>query len=234
MMGYPISKDLKRFVRVSSYTIGTRLYITSFGDDIAGETRGDGAGMYASRDTAGESSTEIQFLDWYEIGGGGVMWDGAENGDWVTFEIVAPATTVTPNGSGTGNCNVVSGVVVPAEGDGDYDIDLSEGSSDPVPLIQSGGYWNWSYPDTGLGQVTAAPAADGDCNLVAAPLTLTRYMNRRYLFGDSRLENCVYWGVDPSKMLPHWKAKITVHNEGGSHTVKVWGKLVGARVKNCD
>lgn len=223
--------DKKTYVRASSYTLGTRLYITGRGDD-----RNDGVGkgerFEHQQSTAGDSDwLSWGFNDWIEMGGGGLEFMNAELGDWVTMDLMAPASVVTVNSAGEGNCNIhpTYGILIPAAGDGAYDIDLSEGSSAPVPLLTTGGLWNWSYPDTGLGQVIAAPSADGNCNLVPQDYPIHTYVQEVGILGNGTL-NFTYPGIDPTRILPQWRFNCRVHNEVGGHDLEVAWKIVCARM----
>jgi hypothetical protein len=64
------------------------------------------------------------------------------NDEW-DFSIHMAATEVVENLGGTGNCNVVDGyIVVPAAGDGAYDVDLS--AAVPVPA-DGDGCWDYDF-----------------------------------------------------------------------------------------
>jgi hypothetical protein len=159
------------------------------------------------------------------------MWyQNAEFGDYATFRLYAPATTITPNGSNEGNCNVhpTYGILIPAAGDGAYDIDLVTADAF-IPLITSGGMWRWSYPDTGLGECEAAPNGDGNCNLVPAAVPIHTYVADVRMLGDGEL-NVTFPGVDPTRFLPHWKMALRLFNHDGAHTINIVWELEVARM----
>ena len=224
----PETSDHKQYVRASAYTLGTRLYIAGVGDH---RTNGVGKGQrfemqYSSQGLS--SWTEFQFNDWVELGGGGMWYANALFGDYVTFRMFAPATAITPN-EGSGNCNVhASGILLPAGGDGTHDVDL-ETADAFIPLITSGGYWNWSYPDTGLGTCVAAPAGDGNCNLVPAEVSIHTYVADVGIIGDGYL-NVTFPGVDPTRFLPHWKMAARIYNAAGTQNVQLTWELEVARM----
>lgn len=223
--------DKKTYVRASSYTLGTRLYITGRGDDRSSGV-GKGPRFELAQSAMGSSDwVTWQFNDWIEMGGGGLEFVNAQLGDWVTMQLVAPASAITPNGSNEGNCNIhpTYGILIPAAGDGAYDIDLSAGSEAPVPLLTTGGLWTWSYPDTGLGQVTPAPSADGNCNLVPQAYPIHTYVQEVGILGDSAL-SFTYPGIDPTRILPQWQFSCRIHNAAGSHDLEASWKIVCARM----
>lgn len=156
------------------------------------------------------------------------MWyAGGVLGDYVAFRMYAPATAITPN-PGSGNCNVhPSGILIPAVG-GDYDVDL-ETSDAFIPLISTGGFWTWSYPDTGRGTISPAPNGDGNCNLVPAVIPIHTYVADVRLLGTNYL-NVTFPGVDPTRFLPQWKMGCRVFNVDGQHTIQLIWELEVARM----
>ena len=117
--------------------------------------------------------------------------------------------------------------MIPAAG-GDYDVDL-ETADACVPLITSGGYWNWSYPNTGCGTVEAAPSGNGNCNLVPAEIAIHTYVADVGILGDGFL-NVTYPGVDPTRFLPQWKMACRIYNCDGAHTIQLTWELEVARM----
>jgi len=222
----PKTTDKKRFTRSSAYTLGTRLYIAGCADDRANGL-GKGTRFQLAHAVDGLSDwVSWSFNDWVELGGGGMWYLNAVFGDFVTFRLVAPATVITPT-PGSGNCNVhPSGILIPAAGDGDYTVDL-EAADAFVPLLQSGGYWNWSYPDTGLGVCVPAPAGDGNCQLVPAIVPVHTYVADVGIIGDGYL-NVTFPGIDPTRIPPQWQMQCRIHNNGGEHNVQLtWELEVG-------
>lgn len=225
----PETTDRKKYVRSSAYSLGTRLYITGVGDH---RTNGLGKGprFELEHDESGLSDWyPFFFNDWVELGGGGMWYKNGSFGDYVTFRLYAPATAIVPNGGGVGNCNLhESGILLPAAGDGAYDVDL-ETADAFVPLMMTGGYWNWSYPDTGLGVCTPAPNGDGNCNLVPAEYAIHTYVADVGILGDGYL-NVTFPGVDPTRFLPQWRMAARVYNCDGSHNIQLTWEIEVARM----
>ena len=223
----PETLDKKKYVRASAYSLGTRLYITGVGDDRTNGT-GKGVRFEYEHDTQGLSAwKEFQFNDWVELGGGGMWYKNALFGDYVTFRMFAPATTIVEN-AGAGNCNVhESGILIPAEG-GSHNVDLT--TSDAfVPLITTGGYWNWSYPDTGRGSCAAAPNGDGNCNLIPSEVAIHTYVADVGILGDGYL-NVTFPGVDPTRFLPQWKMACRIYNKAGTQNIQLTWEMEVARM----
>lgn len=212
----PLSPDGSPFTAPCIFPAGVYLYFAGAGDDVANGKRGEGTAFVASKDASGDATVEWQFCDLVLMAGGSATVAGAELGDYASLEVIAPATAVVPNGTNTGNCNVVSGVIVPAAGDGAYDVDLDEAV--PVPALQAdgsyAGYWDWSKPLVGKGEITASETpGSAHWHLIAAELTLTRYANRLALLGSGELEFTIP-AIEPKAQLPQWKGRLTLHNGG--------------------
>lgn len=222
------STDSKQYVRSSAYTLGTRLYVAGCGDHRTNGT-GKGQRFENQHSSSGLSSwLSFQFNDWVELGGGGMWYENAVFGDYVTFRMYAPATEIVAN-AGSGNCNVhESGILIPADDDGSHDVDL-ETEDKFVPLIVENGYWDWSYPDTGCGTCTPVPNGKGNCNLVPSEFPIHTYVADVGILGDGSLD-VTFPGVDPTRFLPQWKMAMRIYNTDGSHTISVVWELEIARM----
>lgn len=225
----PKTTDEKQIVRISSYTLGTRLYMASRSDDRT-NGRGKGPRMELSRSFDGTSDwLTCKFNDWIEMGGGELTFKGAVLGDWVTMKMKAPATVITPS-PGTGNCNVhpTAGILVPAPlNDGAYTVDLTT-ADQCIPILSSGGLWKWTYPNEGCGTFSIADG-DGNCHLVPAAIEIHTYVQELGLLGDGHL-TFTYPGIDPTRIPPQWEFATRLHNEGGNHTVEVAWTMICARM----
>lgn len=224
----PQTSDGKPIQRSSAYALGTRLYIAGCGDHRSNGV-GKGPRFQLQHGASGFSEWyDFQFNDWVELGGGGMWYKDAVFGDYVAFRLYAPATEIVPN-AGAGNCNVhASGILIPASGNGSHDVDL-ETADKFVPLITSGGYWNWNYPDTGLGSCEPAPNGDGNCNLVPAVYPIHTYVADVGILGDGYL-NVTFPGVDPTRFIPQWKMSTRLYNVDGAHTVQIVWEVEVARM----
>jgi hypothetical protein len=199
-------------------------YFAGCGDDPnASPGRGEGPLFLEGWDSAPGSPAnktfEFGFNDWIYIAGGDIYWTNGLPGDCVSFSMHCPASVVTPNGGGTGNCNIVSGVIVPAAGDGAYDLT----TGNPLPAYDSdgqpNGYWDWSEPDEGKGTITPNPGS-GNCNLIAAQYPLVNWVARLPLIGDGAL--VLTPETKARKVYPHWRFRLDLHNAGNSTVQLAW------------
>lgn len=214
------TSDGKMVVMPSLFPGGVYFYTTGRGDDVESDPpeRGTGTRFEAHLTSAGASSVTFQFMDWVYLAGGGLSFINCVQGDYISITIVAPASTVTPSAGGnTGNCNVVSGVIVPAAGNGAYNVDLT--TAVPIPAFNdvtgvSSGYWDWSQPDTGFGTITASSTpGSAKWHLLAASRDLVRFINERAMLGS--VENIVETFIKPKRILPQWQFRVDITSAGG-------------------
>jgi hypothetical protein len=137
----PSEKDLKPVFVNSPATEGTFTWLSSCSDDLSptppNSGRGTGQQAVLSFIEPGEDEVVLQYIEPIELHDGHVSWNGAwDFEDLWSISVRLPATEVIANAGGTGNCNLVDtgqgfSIIVPAAGDGAYDVDLS--TAIPVP-----------------------------------------------------------------------------------------------------
>lgn len=132
------------------FSEGLYMWITSRGDDLSpasGTGKGCGQPFYLSFDGPGELSLDLEFSEPFELHDGHMSWSPVDNwgfqDEW-TFCIKMPATVTTANAVGSGNCNLFpigggKNLIIPANDDGGYDVDLDEAV--PVPA-GTNGFWD--------------------------------------------------------------------------------------------
>ena len=200
----PRTSDGKHIFTPAVFPGNQNIYFAGVGDNVAAGTRGGGAKFTADINSTGEHVIEWQFIDAVYIIGGYFDARGGSLGDTVSLDLVAPATAVTPNGTNEGNCNLAGPVIVPAAGDGAYDVDYTSAlnanleskgngacpdkvtAACPVPAVttdESGedapnGFWD---VDSDTGVITPAIGGAGEklgwWHLLAAEVVLTRWVS---------------------------------------------------------
>lgn len=162
----PRKRDGKPVSIMTPSSIGWNTWFTGAGDDPSpvppNSGRGDGTKLRLTFMGPGVQEVEMQMSEIVEIHDGQLFYTPAA--DWSPddrwdFFVRIPATTTTPNGGGTGNCNLVPqagyNVIVPAAGNGAYDVDLA--TACPVPSDgMNTGYWDCDYK-SGETTPSAAP-----------------------------------------------------------------------------
>jgi len=190
----PEEPDGKPVMVQAPFTDGLYMFVSARGDSLdeyGTLSRGEGTKLIINYDAyeSGEKEVVATFYECIELHDGHVDFDPDDwdfDDEW-SIAIRIPATTVTPNGSNEGNCNLVAAqelypwdsgttysfgdmvthngvnyycvaghinqeppsaywvnavnVIVPAAGDGAYDVDLSEAI--PVPY-EDAGYWDYN------------------------------------------------------------------------------------------
>jgi hypothetical protein len=224
----PKTPDGKLIQRASAYTIGTRLYPTSRGDDRS-LGRGKGPRLEFERSIAGESDwLEIYFNDGIELGGGEITYKDAAYGDWICMRLYAPASQPVATTPGTGNCVISDHVIVPYA-TGTHDIDLvTIDKAVPLPAENNDGFWNWECPCTGGGEITPAPSQDGGYHLLDIPKEIHTYVHEVGLLGNGQ-HNFTYPDIDPTKIPPQWRIAARIHHAGGANTLQVSSFIVCSR-----
>lgn len=214
-------------------------YHTGCGDDFSGGKIADGDEFYLANDGSGCVIKSTYFVTPVVILGGDIVGANAGPHDWVTLAIIAPANTVTADPSGLGNCNLINvgfgHIIVPALGNGAYNIDLNSGinsnldSTDPffvskavpVPALDvtgtiGVGYWDW-HDVSGL--ITPSAPGQGRYNLFDVSLNLATYVNRYRLWSPTGYYYHSFDLVQKGRLiLPHWQWKAILYRDG-SHAV---------------
>lgn len=195
--------------------------------DTAGALRA-GAHFTLSKDVAGDGVLEWRYRDPVWMAGGDLTFQGALVGDHVSFCVYAPATPVTASeGGNTGNCNVYYGVIVPAPGNGAYNVDLAD--CHPVPTSAEDGYWDYALPAdmkfTGTTVLSETPGA-AKYHLITQRFDLTEFVAHEMLLGSGK-SSYTPENINASLCLPEWRFECTLHNDDGGHTIEaVWRVLV--------
>lgn len=222
------SSDNRQVVLPTIFAPAMTEYLTGSGD--SGSVRGGGTLFTHTSEVEGSTDFEFDFLDFISIAGGLVTCVGAEPGDYISFEILAPATVVVPNGSNEGNCDLVDlggyNLIVPAAGDGTHDVDLSVAT--PVPAPDLDGYWDFADSETGKGSLTVS-TSPGNAGFhlfdVAIP-ELARFVNKWPLLGDNMIP-LIIPAIDSKDICSRWKYKCTIYNCGHTGLKVVWGLVSG-------
>ena len=191
--------------------IGSRTQFVGAGDDIAGGVVCAGPKLTLEFNGAETKTQDFQFLAPIQIADGAAMYSGTWDArDRLSLAVQLAANVPTANATNTGNCNAVpSGagydVLVPAAGDGAYDVDLATA----IPLILdidhgSTGAW-WVTPDTGA--ITPALTGGGNVHLLCVPYEV--WMARHCPLGAPN----GHWDVEPSRaeyIHPRWNLHLEV------------------------
>ena len=222
----PTTSDGRPILMTSRFRGNVDPFFAGSGDNENG--RGADALFEIHWDTAPGSAEDKElifgFCDWIYIAKGTVQWCNAGPGDYISFYALAPGTTVTPN-TDAGNCNLVPtglgfNTIIPAAGNGSHDYS----DAIPVPAFDAAGdpngLWQWSEPDTGKGTMTFVGDGKQMYNLYDATLPLVYWVKKLPLIGDHSA--MLQPETKARKVLPHWKFKVTVHNESLGALQATW------------
>jgi hypothetical protein len=155
--------------------------------------------------------------------------------------MILPATVATST-PGEGNANKVAipgtggalNIFVPAAGDGAWTIDLSSRDCCPVLTDQNHpiGYWDWDWPDEGLGTVSASIPGQGYYNLYDFAVDPAVVLIPKLHLLGSHMREVPQTAPHPTDVLPHHKMKCYVHHGPGTHQLDVVFDFEMARKKS--
>ena len=185
-------------VHESSRTAGTTTYFTGSGDDPNDIMDVGNGELFMLRHRIGDPMTQYLYLDFNIVENptwiheGYIIWKDAQF-DLISFEIVPLIPTWTLS-SGTNYKLYNNYMIIPAEGNGNVEITSDLG--DPrgglvfMPTDETGnklaGFWNadWNSTTKRYENITAAPSGDGDYNIFAYEIPLSRFVNKQTMIGD--------------------------------------------------
>ncbi len=213
----PRSEDGRILMQPVTLDKGIWHWFCGAGDDPVAGKAGGQTFMLSSAAAHEVVTASWHFNDWVALSGGVARYRGANLGDVCNFTMYAPASVATPNETGTGNCNKVPtglgfNVIVPAAGDGAFDVDL-ENDVTPIPNEGKGGLWDWSWPDEGRGTFLPAPGhfpfMVGHYDFYDVPIPMIRFIANVPLLGQGQLEFNPQ-NPHPTYILPHWQMVCTL------------------------
>jgi hypothetical protein len=193
---------------------------TGRGDDLSALTpeaqRGTGPRIRLAWDAIearGPKYVDLQFIEPIQLHDGEAYYQGSWTpDDTLSVGALMPATVVTPNVGGTGNCNVVDPgigaaiLIVPAAGDGAFDLDLA--NAVPLPAALRDGFWDVDEP-TGTVAPSAAPGAS-KWHLLTIP------QSARYLVDVPLGALTGIFALDVYRaeyVHPKWTVRVTVNKQ---------------------
>ena len=190
-----------------------------------------GTPMYVSGSTPGDHNITFRFREPVQVRGG-ESWLLTEfnKDDYASVEIFASETPVAATGGGSGNCNLVPvgpyQLIVPAAGNGAYDVDLDAkvGTSDVhqaslVPASGGDGFFDY---DEETNTIAPNVTQTGGYNLFNSELVLQRFLNHVRI----RQEKDSFMGYEAKVVMPHWSWRVILHHGGGDRSVEICFRLL--------
>lgn len=226
--GRPLTSTSDRLLVVNfPADFGANLWLTSRGDDLVNQVRGRGPKLAHKFDDVTRTepevkSVEIQFMEQIQLHDGHIDLANPAGWDITTDEwelsVVMDANVVTPNVGNTGNCNLVDlggyNAIVPAAGDGAYDVDLATA----VPLPQAGGGWSYDYKTNVL---EPTDPASSSWTLLDVPIEV--FVQIAVNVPASPMGVFDFDAYDAQRVSPRWKIKFTVRkSSNGPGSIAGW------------
>lgn len=227
--GTPLTATADRLLVVNfPADFGSNLWLTSRGDDLVNQKRGRGPKLAhkfddVTRTEPEEKSVEIQFMEQVQLHDGHIdlavpaNWDITAD-EW-ELSVTMAANTVTPNVGNTGNCNLVDmggyNAIVPAAGDGAYDVDLATA----VPLPSTGGGWDYDYFHDAL----TFPRDPSSTNWALLDIPYEVFVQIAVNVPASPTGVFDFDAYDAQRISPRWKIKFTVRkSSNGPGSIAGW------------
>lgn len=200
---------------------GSYMWLCGAGDDIENQVRGGGTRVVmefadVTRTEPEVQTIDIQFMEWIQLHDGQLtvtvpsQWSIYDSWNW---GIHMGATSVVPNATNEGNCNVVneqgqpgqpdSYIIVPAAGDGAFDVDLAVAT--PVPAGGSG-YWRYDY-STDVLEISDYPG-QADYHLLV--VDVEAYFMRNVTVPCHPAGNFDFDAYKAERIYPRWKLRLSV------------------------
>ena len=224
-MSFPATSDGLPTFLPTLFPSSCFMYFHGAADNLMTSKVGQGSNFQLSSSIAPVSLT-WSYLDYIYLGGGKLIYTGANIGDSATFALNAPATTLTMNMSNTGNATVQGTLIYPGNGAGNYDLN----NFVPVPAPQGTngkptGLWDWSAPATGLGSMIPNPTMTGAYHLLTTATPLAVFALNIPLLNNGQADLTLP-AVKAKQILPQWQFTVTLN---ASHTglQLVWYLLAG-------
>jgi len=239
----PSEDDGKPNVTVTPFTEGLFHAESSCGDDLDGMTilRRQGTQLHLSWTDNDAQPTKEVWVTFHEMV---EMHDGhlvhIPTTEWGFSDLFSvgmrmPATPCQANGSGTGNADKVSlgdgaNLIVPAAGDGDWDVEL--GSESVLPTIvairdEGNGYWDYDQWNDELTPSTTPGYADWQLfDFQLGPYWMCR--------NDDCADPRGIWELDPYKVepiRPRWQFGLKCKRTGSSsrNAAEIGGRYIAFR-----
>lgn len=235
----PIARtaDGKQFVAPSTFNKNLGVYFCNRGDDVDNNLRLRGPFLKLSKTDEGDAEFIWQYIDPVYISGGMLVYENALFGDYIRYQIIAPASPCTnnpgagiydkvPNGEG-GNLFVPN-----ATQQGDWDLNLAEKLNNnvnftkvtPIQVNDNTGFFDY---DITTQAVVLNTSQTGNCHLFDADYILTEFVNDVHVIGSREKSFLVPASFAARELYPHWKHKVMIHRSGNGTINACWDILVG-------
>lgn len=231
----------KTYIHETSRPLGTTTCFTSVGDDINDPKKVGGGTPMRIVHEVGDPILQSIYIDAnvkqnktfaHE---GYIIWHGADF-DEMTLETVPQVTPYITSGST--NFTVINGIVIPANGNGNAQINANDIKLVEMPPYEMEGgkrptaFWNATYNEATntFSNLTPAPNGDGIYNIFTQEIAINRFANSLLLIDNGFL---MLQTADASEVGHGMRFKITIKTNGQDHAWKAACILTLHRARTC-
>lgn len=234
----PTTKDGRTILMPSIFGDELDIYFNGRSDDVTNNLKLRGTRMDLSQSGVGTNSLTWQYVKRIWIAGGNLIYSGAVLGDWIRYQIYAPATEGTSNpGAGVYDKYQIGAsayMYIPnATQEGDWDLNLTEklnGNVDftkVVPIPSGGdGFFDYDF-NSDSGDVTLNVNQTGNAYLFDFDFVLLEVINDVGILGSRSLSFTLpaSWGA--KALQPQWKHTVTINHEDSGTLETTWHLIPG-------
>lgn len=232
----PKSSDGRQIFMPSVVSDDLDVCFSSCGDDVTNGVKLCGTRLQLQQTDSGTNTFEWQYITKIYINGGNVVYNNAIYGDYIKYEIYAPATVGTQNvGAGAYDKYSLGGganMFIPnGTTEGDWDLNLTEKLNSnvdftkvvPIPASDNDGYFDYDE-DTEL--VTLNATGTGNSNLFDFDFKLIEFINDVGIMG-TRYQSFTPGSYGAKKLQPHYKHKVSLYRSDTGTVSIVWNIFIG-------
>lgn len=239
----PLSQDQRPVVVSNMFPSGVRVSYRGYSDTQATGTESNVPLTFTNDHGVGsdpeEKVIEFEFTKSIYLAAGRLRQvKNAEDDDWISYAVVAPATSNAVAGT---TYDLIGGAYIPplgGPGNGSWDIDLAETKNAnvtfteavPVPhhIMVAGEKMYYHKYDLNTDVMTYTPDGDGNVNLFAVEIPLFPYLDK-FPIESATNEDFNIPNIEPGRLYPQWIHRLTIRHGNNGQTLSLKATLTSGR-----
>jgi len=184
--------------------------------------------MLSNDSVSAPTTLEFSLIDAAYVTSGVGVVQAAKLGDYLRFEVIAPATVGEAAPGNNGNCykyptGAGFDIYIPAPGVGNWNLALSSADCHLVPNPDGEGFWDCDVPNTGPGTIVPNYTMRGQYDLYSIGMRLNKFATDVPILGTDIVLNFGISNVRAKMIPPHWHWIVSLFRgpDTPEHTVNV-------------